>query len=70
MMTMLTGEQIQVMLIPIETVSSTNCFSLSADAMQALSFALCHVYARSTRSVSIPAPVYCTLKSSSLTQSI
>lgn len=31
----------------------------SADALQALSFALCHVYARSTRSVSIPAPVYC-----------
>ncbi|KAG6902071.1 hypothetical protein C0995_004769 [Termitomyces sp. Mi166 len=30
----------------------------NADSMQALSFALCHVYARSTRSVSIPAPVY------------
>ncbi|KAG6828396.1 hypothetical protein H0H92_008138 [Tricholoma furcatifolium] len=29
-----------------------------ADALQNLSFALCHVYARSTRSVSIPAPVY------------
>ena len=29
------------------------------DNLQALSFALCHVYARSTRSVSIPAPVYC-----------
>ena len=29
------------------------------DALQSLSFALCHVYARSTRSVSIPAPVYC-----------
>ncbi|KAF8061822.1 argonaute-like protein [Lyophyllum atratum] len=29
-----------------------------ADSMQALAFALCHVYARSTRSVSIPAPVY------------
>ncbi|KIJ56900.1 hypothetical protein M422DRAFT_23034 [Sphaerobolus stellatus SS14] len=28
------------------------------DALQQLSFALCHVYARSTRSVSIPAPVY------------
>jgi eukaryotic translation initiation factor 2C len=27
--------------------------------MQNLSFALCHVYARATRSVSIPAPVYC-----------
>ncbi|KAI0081731.1 argonaute-like protein [Panus rudis PR-1116 ss-1] len=30
----------------------------TADALQALSFSLCHVYARSTRSVSIPAPVY------------
>ncbi|KAJ3501716.1 hypothetical protein NLJ89_g9216 [Agrocybe chaxingu] len=29
-----------------------------ADAMQNLSFALAHVYARATRSVSIPAPVY------------
>jgi len=29
-----------------------------ADGLQQLSFALCHVYARSTRSVSIPAPVY------------
>jgi len=32
--------------------------SFNADSVQALSFALCHVYARSTRSVSIPAPVY------------
>ncbi|KAJ6614026.1 argonaute-like protein [Mycena sp. CBHHK59/15] len=32
--------------------------NFSADSMQALSFALCHVYAGSTRSVSIPAPVY------------
>ncbi|KAF5311527.1 hypothetical protein D9611_011545 [Ephemerocybe angulata] len=30
----------------------------TADALQALSFSLCHVYARATRSVSIPAPVY------------
>ncbi|KIK94706.1 hypothetical protein PAXRUDRAFT_827744 [Paxillus rubicundulus Ve08.2h10] len=30
----------------------------NADSLQSLSFALCHVYARSTRSVSIPAPVY------------
>ena len=29
--------------------------------MQAMSFALTHVYARATRSVSIPAPVYCQL---------
>ncbi|KAA1466451.1 argonaute-like protein [Dentipellis sp. KUC8613] len=28
------------------------------DGLQSLCFALCHVYARSTRSVSIPAPVY------------
>ncbi|KAJ7216364.1 argonaute-like protein [Mycena pura] len=32
--------------------------NLTADTMQSLSFALCHVYAGSTRSVSIPAPVY------------
>ncbi|KIP10717.1 hypothetical protein PHLGIDRAFT_125407 [Phlebiopsis gigantea 11061_1 CR5-6] len=32
--------------------------NFTADALQALCFALCHVYARSTRSVSIPAPVY------------
>ncbi|KAN0097521.1 Piwi domain containing protein [Tylopilus felleus] len=30
----------------------------NADSLQSLAFALCHVYARSTRSVSIPAPVY------------
>ncbi|TFK69578.1 argonaute-like protein [Pluteus cervinus] len=30
----------------------------TADSIHALSFALCHVYARATRSVSIPAPVY------------
>ena len=30
-----------------------------ADDLQSVSFALCHVYARCTRSVSIPAPVYC-----------
>lgn len=29
------------------------------DELQSIAFALCHVYARSTRSVSIPAPVYC-----------
>ncbi|KAF9247291.1 argonaute-like protein [Melanogaster broomeanus] len=32
--------------------------NFNADSLQSLSFALCHVYARSTRSVSIPAPVY------------
>jgi eukaryotic translation initiation factor 2C len=35
----------------------------SPDGLQSLSFALTHVYARSTRSVSIPAPVYCKLNS-------
>ncbi|KAI5986104.1 protein argonaute-3 [Pisolithus marmoratus] len=30
-----------------------------ANGLQSLAFALCHVYARSTRSVSILAPVYC-----------
>ncbi|KAL5508298.1 hypothetical protein ACEPAH_5917 [Sanghuangporus vaninii] len=32
--------------------------NLTPDGIQQLSYALCHVYARSTRSVSIPAPVY------------
>ncbi|KAF8514872.1 argonaute-like protein [Hysterangium stoloniferum] len=31
---------------------------LGADNLQAISYLLCHVYARATRSVSIPAPVY------------
>ncbi|KAI0313364.1 argonaute-like protein [Amylostereum chailletii] len=31
---------------------------LTPDDLQSLSFALCHVYARTTRSVSIPAPIY------------
>ncbi|KAG8684051.1 hypothetical protein FRC08_013924, partial [Ceratobasidium sp. 394] len=35
--------------------------AFNPDSLQALSFALCHVYARATRSVSIPAPVYCEL---------
>ncbi|CAE6507468.1 unnamed protein product [Rhizoctonia solani] len=30
----------------------------TADKLQSISHALCHIYARSTRSVSIPAPVY------------
>ncbi|QRW25262.1 protein argonaute 2 [Rhizoctonia solani] len=30
----------------------------TVDGIQAVSYALCHVYARATRSVSIPAPVY------------
>ncbi|KAF8259431.1 argonaute-like protein [Lactarius quietus] len=30
----------------------------TADGLQSLSYTLCHVYARATRSVSIPAPVY------------
>ena len=29
------------------------------DGIQSLSYALCHVYARCTRSVSIPAPIFC-----------
>ncbi|KAF5361966.1 hypothetical protein D9756_002190 [Leucocoprinus leucothites] len=29
-----------------------------ADSLQSLSFSLCHIFARATRSVSIPAPVY------------
>jgi hypothetical protein len=41
-----------------------------ADGLQSLSYALCHVYARATRSVSIPAPVYCNASSPSLSSSI
>jgi eukaryotic translation initiation factor 2C len=33
-------------------------FGFKADAIQALSYALCHLFARATRAVSIPAPVY------------
>ncbi|KAK0435068.1 Piwi-domain-containing protein [Armillaria borealis] len=33
-------------------------FGFSADAIQALAYTLCYTYARSTRSVSIPTPVY------------
>ncbi|TFK24647.1 eukaryotic translation initiation factor 2C, partial [Coprinopsis marcescibilis] len=32
--------------------------NFNADAMQSIAYSLCHVYARATRSVSIPAPVY------------
>jgi len=32
--------------------------SFNADALQSLSYSLCHVYAPSTRAVSVPAPVY------------
>ncbi|KAH9910664.1 argonaute-like protein [Epithele typhae] len=35
------------------------------DSIQSLSFALCHVFARATLSVSIPAPVYCECADSS-----
>ncbi|KAF9228654.1 Piwi-domain-containing protein [Gyrodon lividus] len=37
-------------------------FSNNVDSLQELSFTLCHAYARATRSVSIPAPVYCNYK--------
>ncbi|KAF8209462.1 argonaute-like protein [Mycena galopus ATCC 62051] len=45
----------EILVTPGSTKQENN---LPADALQSLSFALCHVYARSTRSVSIPAPVY------------
>lgn len=44
--------------LPNRSLHTHACLS-SSDSLQSLSFALCHVYARSTRSVSIPAPVYC-----------
>jgi eukaryotic translation initiation factor 2C len=33
--------------------------NFNADDIQSLTYALCHIYARSTRSVSVPAPLYC-----------
>ncbi|KAJ7163421.1 Piwi domain-containing protein [Mycena crocata] len=36
-------------------------FNNDISKMQRLSFELCHVYAKATRSISIPAPVYCRL---------
>ena len=41
-----------------EVVVDADC-APRADGLQTLSYALCHVYARATRSVSIPAPLYC-----------
>ncbi|KAJ7184245.1 argonaute-like protein [Mycena filopes] len=40
------------------TVLQDEVFSGNLQTLQALSFALCHIYAKATRSVSIPAPVY------------
>ncbi|KDQ33827.1 hypothetical protein PLEOSDRAFT_21640, partial [Pleurotus ostreatus PC15] len=34
-------------------------FNSNIDDLQSLAFTLCHAYAKATRSVSIPAPVYC-----------
>lgn len=49
-----------------QTVDSQWLFSVlyddnnfNPDSLQKLTFSLCHVYARATRSVSIPPPVYC-----------
>ncbi len=39
--------------------SLSDKISYRADAIQKLSYTLCHTYARSTRAVSIPTPVYC-----------
>ena len=36
------------------------------DGIQSLSYALCHVYARCTRSVSLPAPIFCKFRSPTL----
>ncbi|EKM55524.1 uncharacterized protein PHACADRAFT_121053 [Phanerochaete carnosa HHB-10118-sp] len=44
---------------PSHYIVLKNDANRSADLLQELSFALCHVYAAATRSVSIPAPVYC-----------
>ena len=47
-------------------LSTLTIYMHRADGLQSLSYALCHVYARATRSVSIPAPVYCDACSPSL----
>ncbi|KIM87566.1 hypothetical protein PILCRDRAFT_815121 [Piloderma croceum F 1598] len=43
------------------TVLRDDIFSNNPDALQELAYTLCHCYAKATRSVSIPAPVYCKL---------
>ena len=45
---------------PMNSLLTVMAIFSSADALQSLSYSLCHVYAPSTRAVSIPAPVYCT----------
>ncbi|KAF5391908.1 hypothetical protein D9757_001740 [Collybiopsis confluens] len=40
------------------TVIRDEIFDLNVEKIQGLAFSLCHVYAKATRSVSIPAPVY------------
>jgi len=40
------------------TVLRDDIYGNNPDALQNLSFTLCHCYAKATRSVSIPAPVY------------
>ncbi len=42
-------------------VSSYTYGFCSPNQLQMMAYTLCHVYARSTRAVSIPAPVYCRL---------
>ncbi|KAI0705837.1 Piwi-domain-containing protein, partial [Cytidiella melzeri] len=44
---------------PSHYVVIKNTPQWSADQLQEFSYALCHIYAASTRAVSIPAPVYC-----------
>ncbi|KAK7031291.1 hypothetical protein VNI00_013545 [Paramarasmius palmivorus] len=43
--------------LPITMCSTTILYSRVPDALQSLCFTLCHVFARATKSVSIPAPV-------------
>ncbi|KZP28302.1 stem cell self-renewal protein Piwi, partial [Athelia psychrophila] len=41
------------------TLLRDNIYGNNLDVLQNLSFTLCHCYAKATRSVSIPAPMYC-----------
>lgn len=54
---------ISYLLIQLLSNKDDECFTVydiyRPDGIQSLSYALCHVYARCTRSVSLPAPIYC-----------
>jgi hypothetical protein len=57
-------------LIQLLSNNVAECFTMyniyRPDGIQSLSYALCHVYARCTRSVSLPAPIFCKFRSPTL----